>query len=95
MEKALIIVGLVISYLCWVQKKEIDYIEKKNHENAIGTESLINRRKRVEVKLLNNEKLTVSEWLFWYSYKIMFAALKYGLYGGLALSLVGVILFIF
>ena len=71
---ALIVVGLVISYLCWVVKKEIDYIERKNHENAIGTESIINRRSRVELKFLNNEKLTVSEWFFWYSYKIMFAA---------------------
>ena len=74
--------------------KEIDYIEKKTHENAIGTESIINRRRRVEVKLLNNEKLTVSEWLFWYSYKIMFAALKYGLYGGFIVSFIGFVLFI-
>ncbi|UPT78322.1 hypothetical protein MN086_04055 [Sulfurovum sp. XGS-02] len=94
MSKTLIIVGLGIAYLSWIQKKEIEYIEKKNHENAIGTESVINRRNRVKDKLLNNEKLTVSEWCFWYSYTIMSSALKYGLYGGLILSSIGIILLI-
>ena len=35
----LIIVGLLISYICWVQKRKIDYIlRKENHENASDTE---------------------------------------------------------
>jgi hypothetical protein len=90
----LIVVGLAISYLCWVQKGEIDYIERKNHENAIGTESIIGKRKNIEIKLLNNEKLTILEGLNWYSYKIMFAILKFGFYGGFVLSLIGLILFV-
>lgn len=58
---ALIVVGLVISYLCWVQKGEIDYVERKNHENAYPSESIIDKRKKIETKLLNNEKLTILE----------------------------------
>lgn len=90
----LIIVGLLISYFCWVQKKEIDYIEKRNHENAIGTESIINKRIKIQTKLLNNEKLTILEWLNLYSYKLMYTALTFGFYGGFILSFIGLVLFI-
>ncbi len=90
----LIIVGLVISYFCWVQKCEIEYIERKNHENAIGTESIIDKRMKIQTKLLNNEKLTLSEGLNWYSYKVMYTALKFGFYGGFILSFIGLVLFI-
>lgn len=90
----LIVAGLVISYLCWIQKKEIDYIEKKNHENAIGTESILDRRKRIGMKLLNNEKLSFSEGFNWYSYKVFFAVLKFGFYGGFVLSFIGLVIFI-
>ncbi len=57
----LIIVGLVISYFCWVHKREIDYNEKKNNENAVDTESIIDKRAKIQNKLLNNEKLTLSK----------------------------------
>ncbi len=90
----LIIVGLVISYFCWVQKREIDYIEKKNYENAIGTESIIDKRVKIQTKLLNKEKLTLSEGLNWYSYNIMYTALKCGFYGGFLLSFIGLVLFL-
>jgi hypothetical protein len=37
----LIIVGLLISYFCWVQKRKIDHVERtENHENTIDTERL-------------------------------------------------------
>jgi hypothetical protein len=90
----LIIVGLVISYFCWIQKREIDYFEKKNYENAIATDSLIDKRAKIQTKLLNHEKLTLSENLNWYSYKIMYGALKCGFYGGFILSFIGLALFI-
>ena len=90
----LIVIGLGIAYLCWAEKSGIDYIEKKNQENSIGTESVLERRKRVETMILNNEKLTRSEWFFWYSYKIMFVVLKYGMYVGFAISILGIILWI-
>lgn len=94
MDLVLIVVGLGIAYLCWIQKKEIDYVEKKNHENSIGTESILERRKRVETKILNNEKLTTREWLDWHSYKIVYGALKYGVYVGVAISISGIVLWI-
>lgn len=90
----LIVVGLVISYLCWVQKREIDYIEKKNHENAFPEESIIEKRKRIELKLQNNEKLSFFEGFNWYSYKVFFAVLKFGFYGGFVLSFIGLVMFI-
>jgi len=90
----LIIVGLVISYFCWVQKREIDYFEKKNYESITNTDSLIDKRIKIKTKLLNNEKLTLSEGLNWYTYKIMYTALKCGFYGGFILSFIGLALFI-
>lgn len=90
----LIVVGLGIAYLCWVQKKEIDYVEKKNHENSIGNESILDRRKRVGTKILNSEKLTTMEWLDWHLYKVVYGALKCGIYIGFAVSILGVILWI-
>lgn len=90
----LIIVGLVISYFCWIQKREIDYIDKKNHENTIGTNSMIDKRMIIQTKLLNHEKLTLLERLDWYLYKIMYSALKFGFYGGFILSFIGLALFI-
>lgn len=93
----LIVVGLVISYLCWIQKKEIDYIEKKNHENKIGTvgtESILDRRRRIQTKLQNNEKLSFLEGLNWYSEKVFFFILKFGFYGGFVLSFIGLVMFI-
>ena len=90
----LIIAGLVISYFCWLQKREIDYFEKKNRENVISTESIVDKRIKIKTKLLNNEKLTPSEKLNWYSYKIMYTALKFGFYGGFILSFIGLVLFI-
>lgn len=88
----LVVVGLVISYLCWIQKKEIDYIEKKNHENAIGTESILDRRARIKTKLQNNEKLSFLEGLNWYSEKVFFFVLKLGFYGGFIVISIGLIL---
>lgn len=90
----LIVVGLVISYLCWVQKWEIDYIEQKNHENAFPEESIIDKRKKIEKKLQDNEKLTMLESFNWYSYKIMFSIFKFGFYAGFILSFIGLIVFI-
>jgi hypothetical protein len=90
----LIIVGLVISYFCWIQKREIDYSKKKNYDNTMGTGTLTDKRIEIQTKLLNHEKLTLSENLNWYSYKIMYGALKCGFYGGFILSFIGLALFI-
>ncbi|WP_310441542.1 hypothetical protein [Sulfurimonas sp.] len=92
MEKVLIVVGLGISYLCWVTKREYDYIEKKNHENSIGTESILEKKKRIQIKLQSNEKLTKMELFDWYSYKFADGVLFYGIYGGFALSIIGFIM---
>lgn len=88
----LVIVGLVVSYLCWITKREYAYIEKKNHENSIGAESILERRKRIQTKLQSNEKLTKIEWFDWYSYKFANGVLHYGIYGGFALSIIGFIM---
>lgn len=90
----LIIVGLVISYFCWIQKREIEYIDKKNHENEIGIERIDDKGIKIQTKLLNNEKLTLIEWLHLYSHKITYSALKYGFYGGFVLSFIGFVLFV-
>jgi len=73
----LIIVGLLISYFCWLH-----------------TESIMDKRVKIQTKLLNNEKLTLSEGLNRYSYKVMYSALKFGFYGGFILSFIGLALFI-
>lgn len=90
----LIIVGLLISYFCWVQKREIDYIERNNYQNTMSTEGLIDKRIKIQTKILNNEKLTRSEKLNWYAYKVMYAAIKCGFYGGFILSFIGLVLLI-
>lgn len=90
----LIIVGLLISYFCWVQKSKIDYIERKeNHQNSTDIES-INKRIKIQTKLRNNEQLTMSERLNWYAYKLMYAALKFGFYGGFIFGFIGLVMFI-
>jgi hypothetical protein len=93
MDKVLIVVGLVVSYLCWVTKREYDYIEKKSVEN--GAEHLEEKQKRIQEKLKNNERITTMErftlWN-WYARKFMYAGLVYGIYGGFALSIIGFIM---
>lgn len=88
----LVIVGLVVSYLCWITKREYDYIEKKNYENSIGIESILEKRERIQSKLQSNEKLTKMELFDWYSYKFADGVLYYGIYGGFALSIIGFIM---
>ncbi len=90
----LIIVGLVISYFCWVQKREIDYIERNNYENTMSTEGIIDKRIKIQTKILNNETLTPSDKLNWYAYKVMYVAIKCGYYGGFILSIIGLALLI-
>lgn len=88
MEKALIVVGLGIAYLCWLTMRDAEYWNGKS-------ENITNRRAKIMQKIDNNEALTIFEFLDYYITKIVYGSLKYGMYGGLVLSLVGVILFIF
>lgn len=89
----LVIVGLVVSYLCWVTKREYDYIEKKSVEN--GSEHLEEKQKYIQEKLKNNKKITITErftlWN-WYARKFVYTGLVYGVYGGFALSIIGFIM---
>lgn len=91
----LVVIGLVIAFLCWVTKREYDYIEKKSVEN--GAESLQNKQKYIQVKLENNEKITKMERFHlwnWYARKFVYAVLVYGIYVGFGVSLIGLILFL-
>ncbi len=96
MGKTLIIIGLGIAYLCWITRRGYDYIGQKSIEN--GAESLEEKTKHTREQLQNNEEVTIMErfhlWNF-YARRFVYSGLIYGTYGGLVLSLVGVILFIF
>ena len=95
MEKALIIVGLGIAYLCWVTRRGYDYIEQKSIEN--GAESLEEKTKHTLQQLQNNKKVTGIErfhvWNF-YASRFVYSALIYGTYGGLILSIFGILFLI-
>lgn len=80
----LIIIGLVISYLCWVTKRGAEYVDERS-------EGIIKRRKKIEEKLKNKEKLTIFEMSDFYTTKILYGGLKYGVYGGFVVSIIGVI----
>lgn len=88
MGKVLIVVGFGIAYLCWVTKRGAEYWDKK----SLG---VIQRRSEIQRKIEESEKLTRMEFLDFYVTRIVYGSLKYGMYGGLALSLVGVALYIF
>lgn len=88
MEKALIVVGLVIAYLCWITKRDGEYWNGKS-------KLITDRRAKILQKIDNDEALTVFEFLDYYITKTVYGYLQYGIYGGLALSFVATTLFIF
>ncbi|MDD2950167.1 MAG: hypothetical protein PHU29_05210 [Sulfuricurvum sp.] len=95
MGKVLIAVGLIVAFLCWVTKREYDYIEQKSIDN--GAESLQDKKKNIQVKLESHEKITKIErfhLLNWYAHKFVYGVLVYGIYGGFTVSLIGLILFL-
>lgn len=84
---ALITIGLVISYLCWVTKRGAEYLEERS-------EGIVKRRNKIRDKIENKEKLTIFEISDFYVTKIVYGALQYGVYGGFIISITGVILWI-
>lgn len=95
MGKDFIVVGLGMAYLCWVTRRGYDYIAQKSIEN--GAESLEEKTKHTRERLQNNQKVTVTErfqlWNF-YARRFVYSGLIYGKYGGLLLSIIGIILLI-
>jgi len=95
MGMVLIIVGLIVAHLCWITKREYEYIGKKNIDN--GGESLEDKQKNIYGKLENDEKITKMERFYlwsWYANKFVYGGLTYGIYGGLAVSIIGLIMFL-
>ncbi|NOR56862.1 MAG: hypothetical protein GQ531_11750 [Sulfurovum sp.] len=91
----LFIVGIVLSYLSWINKKELDYVEKKRIEN--GGISLEESMKPLQEKVKKNEKISFGErFSLWNLHLTRFGnkALIFGTYFGLVLSVVGLLLFV-
>lgn len=87
MGKTLIVIGLGIAYLCWVTRRGAEYWEKKSP-------GVMQRKAEIKRKIEENEKLTRMEFLDFYVTRIVYGSLKYGMYGGLILSIIGIILLI-
>ena len=83
----LVVVGLIISYLCWVTKYGSQYWDKKS-------KGIVERRKRVQVKKEKQEKLTTFEIIDFYVTKIVYGSLQLGIYLGFIISIAGIVLWI-
>lgn len=88
MEKALIVIGLGIAFLCWITKRDGEYWNNRS-------EVITKRRAKILQKIENDEALSVFEFLDYYITKTVYGLLKYGMYGGLLLSFIGTALFVF
>lgn len=91
----LIVAGIILSYLCWITKKEYEYIGNKSIEN--GGSSLDEKNINIQKKLKDNQKLTIIERVQYWNYhakNIAYRLLGIGIYFGLALSFLGFILLI-
>ncbi|GEM_PF-1839443 len=88
----LIVIGLEISYLCWITKRGYEYIGKKSVENGGG--SLDEKSKQIHEKQNNSEELSKSENFTLANQKatnFTYALLQGGIYIGYLVSISGII----
>ena len=88
---ALIVVGLLISYISWITKREQEYIDKKRLEN--NGESYDEKIKSILLKQENNEELTKEDH-YYLRNTATFKFLQFGIYLGYSISVIGVIVFL-
>lgn len=85
---ALIVVGLLISYISWIVKREQEYMDIKRLENNGDTWN--NKLNSIRLKQENNEELTKEDH-YYLRNTIGFKFLQFSIYLGYIISFAGII----